>query len=146
MTQSDGEFNAAGGNDPRYSRIIAVFLSRFAAEAAQRFPLNRRAKNSPPWRKPSASMPWPMPGGQMPFDRHAERGQPLRRLEQRLRRNEVVAVAVDEQHRRARFYLGGEGFDVRRPAARPRGRNSRRSPQATRRGAARHAAPSWCPG
>ena len=56
-------------------------------------------------------------GGQMPLDRHAERGQPLRRLEQRLRRNELVAIAVDEQHRRARFDLGGEGFELAVPAA-----------------------------
>ena len=35
-------------------------------------------------------------GGQMPLDRHAERGEVLGRLKQRLRRNEVVLIAVDQ--------------------------------------------------
>ena len=51
-------------------------------------------------------------GGEMPFDRHADRGEALRGLEQRLRRNEVVLVAMHQEHRRARFDLRSEGFDV----------------------------------
>ena len=39
-------------------------------------------------------------GGHVPFDRDAERGQALRRLEQRLRRNEIILVAMHQQHRR----------------------------------------------
>jgi hypothetical protein len=35
-------------------------------------------------------------GGHMPFDRHAERREVLRCLEQRLRRNEIVLVAVHQ--------------------------------------------------
>ena len=44
-----------------------------------------------------------------------ERGKPWRCLEQRLRRDQIVLVAVDQQHRRARFDLGGEGFEVAVP-------------------------------
>ena len=51
-------------------------------------------------------------GGQMPFGRHAERGEFLRRLEKRLRWDEFVAVAVDQQHRRTRSDLSSDGFRV----------------------------------
>ena len=37
----------------------------------------------------------PNPGGYMPFDRQPERGEPLRRLEQRLGWDQIVAVTVD---------------------------------------------------
>jgi hypothetical protein len=37
----------------------------------------------------------PDPGGEMPLDRNIDRGQTLRRLKQRLRWNEIVAIAVD---------------------------------------------------
>ena len=47
-------------------------------------------------------------GGHVPLDRDVERGEPARGLEQRLHRNEIVAVAMDEQDRRARLDLGGE--------------------------------------
>ena len=47
-------------------------------------------------------------GGEMPLNRNIERGQALRRLEQRLRWNEVVAVAMDQENRRAGFDLGGK--------------------------------------
>ena len=40
------------------------------------------------------------PLGQMPFDRHFQHREALRGLEQGLRRDEVVAVAVDQQNRR----------------------------------------------
>src|SRR5262245_36064824 len=46
--------------------------------------------------------------GHVPFDRDAERGEPARGVEQRLRGDEIVAVAVDEQHRRTRLDLGRE--------------------------------------
>ena len=36
----------------------------------------------------------------VPLDRHLERGQRLRALEQRLHRDQIVLVAVDQQHRR----------------------------------------------
>ena len=40
-------------------------------------------------------------GRQVPFDRHFQRRETLGRLEQRLRRNEIVTVAVNQQHWRA---------------------------------------------
>ena len=40
-------------------------------------------------------------GGEVPFNRHFERGQGLCRLEQCLRRDQVIAIAVNQQHRRA---------------------------------------------
>ena len=49
-------------------------------------------------------------GRQMPFDGDAKRGKTLHCLEQSCRRDQIVAVAVNKQHRRARFYLGGKGF------------------------------------
>src|SRR5262249_12231579 len=45
---------------------------------------------------------------EMPLDRHAERREPARGLEQSLRRNEIVLIAMDEQHRRPRLDLGRE--------------------------------------
>jgi len=51
-------------------------------------------------------------GGEMPLNRNIERGQALRRLKQRLRWNEVVAVAMDEENRRAGFDLGGKFFGI----------------------------------
>ena len=44
----------------------------------------------------------------VPLDRHAERGQPAGGMKQRLRRDEVVLIAVDQQHRRARTDFGRE--------------------------------------
>src|SRR5262249_58309486 len=48
------------------------------------------------------------PGGEMPLNRNLERGQALPCLKQRLRRNEVVAIAMDQKDRRAGFDLGGQ--------------------------------------
>src|SRR5499427_6267760 len=50
--------------------------------------------------------------GYVPFDRDAERGEPAGGMEQRLRRDEIVAVAVHEQYRRARLDLGRELFRI----------------------------------
>ena len=47
-------------------------------------------------------------GRDVPFGRYVERGQPLRGVEQRLHRDELVLVAVDQQHRRLAADLGGE--------------------------------------
>src|SRR5580704_13349176 len=44
----------------------------------------------------------------MPLRRYAEIGQSLRRLKQRFRWNEFVLIAVYQEHRRARFDLGGK--------------------------------------
>src|SRR5262249_26038939 len=49
-------------------------------------------------------------GREVPLYRNVQRGEALRRLEQSLRRNEVVAVAMHQQNRRPRFDLGSEGF------------------------------------
>src|SRR4029450_264993 len=43
--------------------------------------------------------------GEVPFDRHAQRDEPARCMKQRLRRYQVVAVAMHEQDRRARSDL-----------------------------------------
>src|SRR5580704_1727818 len=51
-------------------------------------------------------------GRQMPLGRHVEGGQPLGRLEQRLRRDQVVAVAVHQQHRWPRFDFGGKSLSI----------------------------------
>src|SRR5215472_13418830 len=51
-------------------------------------------------------------GREMPLNRNVERGQTLRCLKQRLRRNEVVAIAVDQQDRRTGFDLGGKLFGI----------------------------------
>ena len=53
-------------------------------------------------------MPWPMPGEMCHSHRHFQRGEPLRGLEQGLDRDELVRVAMDQQHRRARADLAGE--------------------------------------
>src|SRR5258708_27771154 len=52
-------------------------------------------------------------GGDVPFRRHPEPRQPVGGMEQRLNRNELVAVAMQQQDRRARFDLGGELFGLR---------------------------------
>ena len=57
------------------------------------------------------------------------------RLEQRLRRDQVVLVAVDQQHRRPRLDLAGDRFGRRRRPAARTCRNSRRWPPARPRGA-----------
>ena len=44
-------------------------------------------------------------GRDVPFDRHLQRGQPLRGVEQRLHRDELVLVAMDQQHRRPRLRI-----------------------------------------
>ena len=49
---------------------------------------------------------------QVPLDRKAKRGEPARGMKQRLRRDEIVAVAMHEQDRRARFDLGRKAFGV----------------------------------
>src|SRR5438105_5308910 len=46
----------------------------------------------------------------MPFDGNAQCSETARGMKQRLRGNEVILVAVNEQHRRARFDLGGKFF------------------------------------
>ena len=51
-------------------------------------------------------------GGNVPFDRDIERGQRLGGMEQGLRRDQIVAVAVDQQNRRPGANLGGEGVRI----------------------------------
>jgi beta-glucosidase-like glycosyl hydrolase len=51
-------------------------------------------------------------GGEVPLNRNIERSQTLRRLKQSLRRNEVVAIAMDQENGRAGFDLGGKAFRV----------------------------------
>ena len=72
----------------------------------------RRARNSPPWRRPSWSMPWPTPADRCHSTETPSAARPCVCLEQRLRRDQVVAVAVDQQHRRPRFDFGREGFRI----------------------------------
>ena len=43
----------------------------------------------------------PDTGRQVPFGRYAERGETLRGLKQGLRRNEIVLIAVHQEHRRS---------------------------------------------
>src|SRR6516225_10530710 len=50
--------------------------------------------------------------GDMPFDRDAERGEPAGGMEQCLRRDQIIAVAVHEQYRRTRLDLGRELFRI----------------------------------
>ena len=109
-------------------------------------PRKARARNSPPWRRPSWSMPWPTPGEMCHSDRHLQRGEALRRMHQRLHRDQRVLVAMHQQHRRPCCDFGGELVRGRRPRQPPACRNSRRSPSARPRGASRHAATSWCLG
>jgi hypothetical protein len=52
------------------------------------------------------------PCREMPLGRNIKRRQSLRRLKQRLRRNEIVAIAVHQKNRRARFDLGGKAVRV----------------------------------
>ena len=54
----------------------------------------------------------PDPGREMPLDRNIERGQTLRRLKQRLRRNEIVPIAMDQENGRTGFDLGSKLFGI----------------------------------
>ena len=53
-------------------------------------------------------------GRNVPFRRHLQRGQPLRGMEYRLHRDELILVAVNQQHRRPAADLAGEcvGIDA----------------------------------
>ena len=106
----------------------------------------RASQNSPPWRRPSWSMPWPMPCDRCHSTGTPSAASPLDGLEQRLRRDQVVLVAVHQQHRRPRLDLGGERFriGVGRDHQQPGIADDRE--RRGRRAAVRHAAPSWCPG
>ena len=97
-------------------------------------------------RRPSSSMPWPMPGLTWNSTGHAEGAQALRREEQRLGRDHLILVAMDEQDRGPRRHRPGHRLGRACPRGPPGGPKSRRLPPAPRAGAARHAAPSWCPG
>ena len=92
------------------------FLCSCHDDPYRSFTPKRRARNSPPCRSPSWSMPWPMPCDRCHSTGMSSAARPLRGLEQRLRWNEIVAVAVHQQDRRARLDLGRKffGVDLRR--------------------------------
>ena len=76
-----------------------------------------------------------MPVRQVPFDRHVERRESLRALEQSLRRDEVVLVAMDQQDRRPRLDLARDRVGLGLVRQHEQCRNSRRSRRAAPRGA-----------
>src|SRR5262249_30512811 len=84
---------------PRSSKAI-VYRERDGI-VKRAHPLGRRSTHGPePARQELAAVAQPLavdavadPGGEMPLGRHPERGKPLGRLKQCLRRDEVIAIA-----------------------------------------------------